>query len=320
MARVRILLGSSLAWLIACTTDVTVEPNDGDLPSLDAGKRDGAAFVDSAVSPFDAGMPEAGDAGSDAKVSLSPAALVDKIKALAANSECARYTWQDRGKMPKGYVKGVALAFANGVCEPDRADLVVAAQAKTADKQDDALAWFEPEFLDAKLNNSVSGLVTFRHVYTLLLGLGMRESSGKHCVGRDTSASNVSSNSAEAGAWQTSWDSRVGHPELPKLFQRTNVGDSGCFLDVFSEGVTCDMANWKNWGTGADGLRFQELEKKCPTFAAKYAAVMLRVNGGSRGHYGPLRTKAAEIKPECDAMLEDVQTLVADNPQVCTAL
>jgi hypothetical protein len=318
MARISILFVSSFALLVACS-DATIEPNyDG--ATFDAGKKDAGALADSAV---DAGLAEAGntvDAAADAKMSLSPDAVVDKIKSVAAGSACSRYSWQDRGKMPKGYIKGVALSFSRSVCNSDRADVVLASKAKTTDTVNDALAWFGPEFLDAQMDNSMAGLTTLRHLYTLLMGLGMRESSGRHCVGRDTSASNVSSNSAEAGAWQTSWDSNDIHPELPKLFERTKVGDPGCFLDVYSEGVTCDAANWKNWGTGADGLRFQELEKKCPGFAADYAAVMLRVKGGSRGHYGPLRTKAAEIKQECDAMLEEVQTLVADNPQVCTAL
>lgn len=54
--------------------------------------------------------------------------------------------------------------------------------------------------------------------------------------------------------------------------------------------------------------------------AAEYAAVMLRVDGGSVGHYGPLRTKTAEIRPECDAMLQQVQALVASTPSICAGL
>jgi hypothetical protein len=90
-------------------------------------------------------------------------------------------------------------------------------------------------------------------------------------------------------------------------------------LSAYAEGVTCSAANWQNWGTG-DGAMFQQLEKECPGFAAEYAAVMLRVQGGSLGHYGPLRTKAAEILPECDAMLQGVQAIVAAHPEVCSVL
>ena len=49
-------------------------------------------------------------------------------------------------------------------------------------------------------------------------------------------------------------------------------------------------------------MGFQKVERGCPAFGAEYAAVMLRVDGGSKGHYGPLRTKAAEIRPECEGL------------------
>jgi hypothetical protein len=39
-----------------------------------------------------------------------------------------------------------------------------------------------------------------------MMGLGMRESSGQHCEGRDMSADNVSSDTAEAGLFQMSWN------------------------------------------------------------------------------------------------------------------
>jgi len=148
----------------------------------------------------------------------------------------------------------------------------------------------------------------------------MRESSGEHCVGRDASATNTSSDSAEAGAWQTSYDSHTRSPELPKLFDKYRADTSGCLLSTFAEGVSCSASDWKNWGTGADGLAYQKLNKECPAFAAEYAAVMLRVNGGTKGHYGPLRTKAAEIRPECDEMLHEVQKVVEKNPGLCASL
>lgn len=241
------------------------------------------------------------------------------IEALATGSTCAKYLWKDRGKAPKGYPKGVALVFARAVCEPSRSDVVVVSQANTGKDLTDALSWYKSVFDGLGMPNEKAGIDTLRHAYTLLIGLGMRESSGQHCVGRDASASNTDANSAEAGAWQTSYDSKGFSPELPKLFSAYQADASGCFLDVFSQGVTCSAADWKNWGTGT-GVTFQKLEKECPAFAAEYAAVMLRVSGGSKGHYGPLRTKAAEVRPECDEMLKGVQGLVIENPQVCNTL
>jgi hypothetical protein len=37
---------------------------------------------------------------------------VEDIKALAADSALARYSWRDRGVAPAGYVKGMAIAYA----------------------------------------------------------------------------------------------------------------------------------------------------------------------------------------------------------------
>ena len=306
----------------------------GSTPSDGGGDVDGGALLDAGLE-VDAGLPDAGvadaglrmdagvDAGSpprDAGFSADAGAQRDAITALAVGSACYRYQWRNRGQMPRGYIKGVALSFARGVCLPTRSDIVLVSSPKTTNTQRDALAWYDAEFTALNFSNATAGLDTFRHTYTLLIGLGMRESSGEHCTGRDTSATNTTSDSAEAGAWQTSYDSRGSSPELPILFNRYRTSTAGCFLSSYAEGVTCTAANWQNWGTGADGLLFQRLEKECPGFAAEYAAVMLRVQGGSSGHYGPLRTKAAELRPECDAMLQGVQAIVAAHPEVCSIL
>lgn len=268
-----------------------------------------------------AGSSDGGAAGEGGSAGGPPAGMtLTAIETLAASSSCYKYQWKDRGQMPKGYVKGMAKVFARSVCEATRSDVLVVSKAKTNDDLKDALSWFNSNFNAVSMPNDVAGVDTLRHAYTLLIGLGMRESSGEHCVGRDASASNVSSESAEAGAFQTSYDSRGASVELPKLFAKYQADTSGCLLETFAEGVTCSAANWKNWGTGAEGLAFQKLEKECPAFATEYAAVMLRVLGGSKGHYGPLRTKAAEIRPECDQMLQQVQTLVEGDPAVCGEL
>jgi len=250
---------------------------------------------------------------------LPPAVTVDDIKQLAGASACYDYQWKDRGQAPKGYVQGVALVFARAVCNPARSDVVVVSEANTGDDAHDALSWYNSNFAALGMNNDQAGVDTLRHAYTLLLGLGMRESSGEHCCGRDTSATNTTADTAEAGAWQTSYNSHVFSPELPILFDKYKADSSGCLLDTFSAAVTCSATNWENWGSG-DGAVFQQLEKECPAFAAEYAAVMLRVSGGTSGHYGPLRTKAAEVRPECDEMFHQVQSAVEKNLAACAAL
>ncbi len=295
-----------------------------DPPGGDAG-LDAGPGVDAGTHESDAGTsPDGGpavDAGAtvDAGVPADAGVYVDAIKAAAVGSACYRYQWPNRGQMPRGYAKGVALSFARGVCAPSRSDVLVVSAAKTTNTQKDALAWYSAEFAALNLSNTVAGVDTYRHVYTLLMGLGMRESSGEHCVGRDRSATNTTADSAEAGAWQTSYDSRGSSPELPKLFAQYRSSSRGCFASTYAEGVTCSAADWENWGMG-DGMVFQQLEKTCPGFAGEYAAVMLRVQGGSLGHYGPLRTKAAEVRPECESMLKDVQAIVIAHPDVCSVL
>ena len=214
----------------------------------------------------------------------------------------------------------MALVYGRAYCNQARSDVVVVSKAKTTDDVHDALAWYSAIFANLGMKNDVAGVDTLRHAYTLLIGLGMRESSGEHCCGRDGSADNVASDTCEAGAWQTSYNSHSFSMELSKLFDKYKADSSGCRLDVFEEGVTCNAANWKNWGTGADGLEFQQLTKKCPAFAAEYTAVMLRVSGGSKGHYGPLRRREAEVRPECDTMYKNVQALIDKNPAACGAL
>lgn len=288
-------------------------------------RSDGAAGDASDASPAEgASDATAGDVASESAEAaadateepVDPTVLIDAIEAIAAKSDCSKYQWKDRGQAPKGYVEGVALIFGRAVCNPTRSDVVVVSQAATSDDQHDALAWYASIFSGLGMDNSVAGVDTLRHAYTLLLGLGMRESSGEHCCGRDMSASNTTASTAEAGAWQTSYDSHVFSPELDKLFAHYRADDTGCLLGVFSANVTCSAADWECYGSG-DGYDFQKLEKECPAFAGEYAAVMLRVSGGSAGHYGPLRTRAAEVRPECDAMFHDVQTLVEQNKDAC---
>lgn len=242
---------------------------------------------------------------------------------LADGSACADYYWEDRGDAPPAYTRGMALVFAGAFCHRDRSDVALVSASATTDTEHDALAWYDQIFSDLGMDNSAAGVDTLRHAYTLLIGLGMRESSGEHCCGRDMSADNVTADTAEAGLFQTSYNSHMFSDELDTLYADWKVSYEfatyKCLLDVFSEDVYCSDADWENYGTG-EGVLFQDLEKRCPIFAAEYAAVMLRVSGGSKGHYGPLRTRAAEVRPECDAMFAAVQALIQEYPHHCQFL
>lgn len=247
----------------------------------------------------------------------------EQIAMIAANSPCAQLNWPGRGLAPRAYMRGMALVFARAVCQADRADVRVVSSARAVPgpetNKTDALTWYEPQFAALSMSNATDGVDTLRHAYTLLIGLGMRESSGQFCVGRDRSANFVTADSAEAGLFQTSFGARTKHAAMSALYEKYKADQSACLLNTFKRGVSCPARDAENFGVG-EGRRWQQLTKTCPAFAAEYAAVLMRVHGGSRGEFGPLRNRAAEVRPVCDAMLKQVQELVHSNPQMCSAL
>lgn len=233
---------------------------------------------------------------------------LDPILQVAAGSAIAGYAWKNRGVAPIGYIKGMALSYARAYCRLNAADpcTLEMAKANTGNGAADALAWMNAEFLAEGLDNSLDGVDTLRHLFVLLMGLGMRESSGIHCIGRDQSASNTTADTAEAGLFQTSYNAHTANPLLTQLFVWYQEHPEG-FLDVYQEGVNpCGAADLQNFGDG-DGATFQQLSKDCPDFAAQFAAIGLR---NRRAHWGPINTKTAEIRSDADVMLQDVQLAV----------
>lgn len=241
---------------------------------------------------------------------------IDQITRVAAASAVARFNWKDRGVAPAGYVKGMAVVYARVYCKLKAGDAFATemAKANTNNASKDALAWYAEAFRTAGMDNSRAGADTLRHLFVLLVGLGMRESSGRYCEGRDRSASNTTAETAEAGLFQTSFNARTASPLLPQLFAQYSANPSG-FVEVFKEGVRCRRSDLENFGTGP-GMEFQRLSKESPAFAAEFAAVGLR---NIRKHWGPINSRAAEIRAECDAMLRQVQDLV-DASNLCAAV
>jgi hypothetical protein len=247
----------------------------------------------------------------------SPGEIISQITAIAAASPIAAYPWKNRGRAPLGYMKGMAVTFARVYCKFLAGNAAAADMAK-ADTQaplTDVLSWYAPEFQALGMSNATSSAETLRHLFVLLTGLGMRESSGKHCEGRDMSASNTSGETAEAGLFQVSYNARSASSLLLPLFAAYRGNPSG-FVEVFREDVTCSAANLRNWGTG-DGVEFQRLSKACPAFAAEFAALGLR---HMRRHWGPINTKKTEVIRDCDTLFRDVQGLVDSSPGACSVL
>ncbi len=233
---------------------------------------------------------------------------VAEICALAAASPLVRYDWPQRGRAPLGYVKGMAVAWARVHLKWAKGDdpaIVAMAAAAGDDPARDVLAHYEAQFAARGWSNAVAGLDTLRHLWVLLFGLGMRESSGRYCEGRDRAATNVGAATAEAGLFQTSWNI-VGVDRDRLVALRDAYGDRTDLIEIFKEGVTARASDLENFGAG-DGLAYQRLAKTCPAFAAEFTALAMR---SGRKHWGPLAKHAAALRPECDALFRAVSDLV----------
>lgn len=279
-----------------------------------------AALVAVIASPSQAQVSSTSDSGG-----------IRTLRKIAAQSECAAHKWGNgRGAAPRSYIEGVTLVFARAVCQPQRADVqVVSSPMDTSPHNDDALAVYQAKFRAADMRNDTAGVNTLRHSYALLIGLGMMESSGKYCEGRDVSQCFAKADSAEAGLFQTLYGAHHFSTSLVGLFQSYSADQSRCLLEVFQGSITCKIMKSHNpkcpsatsdvagSGSGAD---WQRLTKTCPAFATEYGAVVLRKHGGLQGEFNPIRKQQAELRPECDSMLRTVQTYVEQHPEVCSAL
>ncbi|MGZ6445440.1 MAG: hypothetical protein ACXWRG_15175 [Bdellovibrio sp.] len=188
--------------------------------------------------------------------------------------------------------------------------------ASSGNSSRDALSYYQSIFASVGIHVNSAGEEAVRAIYTLGMGLGMRESAGTYCEGWDTSAGSFrSSAAAEAGAFQVSYDSMAISPELKKLYQEYQATPQRCGLAVFKEGASC--SNRRILGSGA-GATYQAFNKSCPAFATEYAMTLLRLQ---RSHFGPIIRKQAEVVPSCAALLTNVEKLVDSDPEAaCTEL
>ena len=244
-------------------------------------------------------------------------AYVDHIKLLAENSTCANYSWKDRGTAPIGFIKGVALSYARSICRlkasSGLSSILSAGNSNNSVK--DAITLYQSNFTSLPILIGGSGEGPLRALYVLGMGLGMRESSGAYCEGWDRSAgSHRSSNAAEAGVFQTSYDSIGSSPELSKLYAEYKASPERCLLDVFKEGASCGSSSILGTGAGAE---YQAFNKSCPAFATEYAMTMLRVQ---RSHYGPINRKEAEVVPACNQLLLSIQDYIDSDSYSCQDL
>jgi len=235
-------------------------------------------------------------------------AQIGEIATMAMGSQAASYSWRDRGVMPDGYTKGMAVTWANVYRryldgDPIQAEM---AQAATGNPDKDALTYYKDVFEDEEMPIDQDGIDTLRALWTLLWGLGPRESSGKHCCGRDQSASNTDGMTCEAGLFQTSWNASSCSTDMEVLFDQYSLGPPQCALNIFQEDVSCSSSDWKSYGSG-QGYEYQELAKHCPAFHAEITALALRK---LRKHWGPINEMKAEVQGFVNDLLLDIQQYI----------
>ena len=251
------------------------------------------------------------------------------MQKIVSESKCVTHEWgKKRGLAPSSYIKGMGLVYARALCKHNDKDIEIAsAPVDLSKKEKDALAAYAKELKNTGMKNDTPTNI-LRHNYTLLIGLGMMESSGKYCEGRDVSQCFVKAENAEAGLFQTSYGAHTAI--LAYLNKQYEDNKRLCLTEEFggskitcriqkSYNPSCPLATSDVVGTGP-GADWQKMTKTCPAFAVEYAAVVLRKNGGSRGEFGPIRRHQVELLPECDTMLEKIQSYVESHPKGCSAL
>lgn len=245
----------------------------------------------------------------------------EEIKQLVQGSSCASETWRGRGPAPLGYLKGMALSFARGLCRlktsaDETGAMRIMSSADRDDLGSDVFSWYRRILNTLRIPTEEAGENSLRSLYTVGLGLGMRESSGKYCEGWDRAAgSHRRSDEAEAGIFQISLDSIDTSAVLNRLYRQFRSQPGQCDLRTFKEEVAC--RNSSTLGRG-DGAVFQKFVKACPAFGAEYAMTLLRI---LRSHFGPINRREAEVKPTCNGMLRQVQNYVGSDPyRVCREL
>ena len=251
-------------------------------------------------------LDERKGSGNDGLTYEQSTAIVE----IANKSDIAKYSWKDRGKAPEGYTAGIALCFALAAIQLAEGDVAFEdmAQADRENPDKDALSWYAAEFKKLGMDNSEDGIDTLRHLFVMLLGLGLRKSSGRYCEGRDMSAENVAADTAEASMHQTSYNIRSCNPNVTALLQEYWDNPNG-FLGTFRLGVTPDANDLGNFGSG-DGAKHQFLSKFAPAYHAYVTALGLRY---LRQHWGPINRREVELRADADEMLQAVQDYLSEN-------
>jgi hypothetical protein len=229
---------------------------------------------------------------------------------LVTASGLSAYSWKGRGLVPIGYLNGMALTFARVYCKFLSGDYFVSLMAKAPKPKKgriDALAYLRKKFKGARMPNITDGADTLRHLFVLLLGIGVRESEGIFCAPRHFKHKNKSED--EAGLFQMSYSIGVGNIDRIEINQfyksLLNLPYSG-YLPAFSNGVKCGSFPLTDTSGGAAG-EFRNFCLTQPALCAELAALCCRFR---RESWGPVNEATVELLPAVDSLLLSVQASV----------
>jgi D-alanyl-D-alanine carboxypeptidase len=246
--------------------------------------------------------------------------VTPRIIAAAKLSAIARFDWKDRGPACIGYTTGMAVAYAAAFARLQAHDPVADRMSRALEPvfrdsggrlvKGDALTWYDEQLRGIGMG-SATPLERLRRLFVLLLGLGMRESSGRFCEGRDRSAHNTSADTAEAGLFQMSFDLVAPRAELLDVFHHYQSHPDEGLREIFEKEVSPPPRpkDLENFGApGSPGFAFQKLSKECPAMTVEIAALGLREEAG---HWGPIIRHDAEVRSAARELLVAVEQIVA---------
>lgn len=243
------------------------------------------------------------------------------IIALVQASPLVNYNWPGKSVAPIGYLNGITLTYARVYCKLKASDPVATrmAQANSNKLDIDALAVYDKDFTKLNMANNSNGSDTLRHLFVLLTGLGMRESDGRYCLGRDKKVQNPADRDIEAGVFQMSYSIGVGSskPEfalLKDLYNKLQVLPYSGYLNVFMNGAICKTNELADFRVTAAG-RFREFCVMQPALGAEIAALGLRIRGR---HWGPINEHTVTLNVDCDSLFKAVQAFI-DGGTCCVA-
>jgi murein DD-endopeptidase MepM/ murein hydrolase activator NlpD len=234
---------------------------------------------------------------------------------------------------PPAYLLGMALTYARVYCKWRDLDpyvLLMAAAEKdfsaTRPKEpkategivlEDMLYSLRDHFKKSGMANTSDGPDTLRHLFVLLVGLGLRESWGRYYQGPYKATPPEKLATAAAGMFQMSHSLGVGNKgyrAVHGFYEYLRTVPYNGYLTVFAHGMRPGN-NKVTDKTPSEPGRFRNFCLTQPALGAELAALAIRY----RNHWSPLRDKTEPVylSKECDDLFQRIQQRV-DAEKLCT--